>query len=143
MKEVVGNLWKMSADALCITTNGVIKKNGALVMGRGCALEARHNIPGIDYELGFLVQKFGNIVQICGLYKDKAIISFPTKHKWFELSDIDLIRQSVKQLVKLTNKNNFKKVILPQPGCGNGGKSWKQVRPTIKKLDNRFVIISK
>jgi hypothetical protein len=44
MRELKGDLWKLAEqlkpDAVCITTNGSIKKNGQAVLGRGCGKEA-------------------------------------------------------------------------------------------------------
>jgi len=49
MKEIFGNLFKcVKAEAICITTNGYVKKNGGVVMGRGCALEATKRWPGVE-----------------------------------------------------------------------------------------------
>ena len=53
MKEISGDLFSLTiinfADAICITTNGVVKKTGKAVMGAGCALSAR--------------EKFKNMIQ--------------------------------------------------------------------------------
>ncbi|MFW6042645.1 MAG: hypothetical protein ACOC9C_03095, partial [Chloroflexota bacterium] len=40
------------ADLFLITTNSTLKKNGALVMGRGIAQQARNRFPGLDLALG-------------------------------------------------------------------------------------------
>ena len=66
MLEVKGDLWKLTPEerpALkLITTNGQTRKDGACVMGRGCARQARDMLPGIDYKLGELLRKYGNRV---------------------------------------------------------------------------------
>jgi len=45
MIESTGNIWNgledPQVDAICVTTNGVLKRNGALVMGAGIALLSR------------------------------------------------------------------------------------------------------
>lgn len=63
MKELVGKdlfQYGLAADVLCITTNGTLRKNGAAVMGKGCALEAKKRWPGIDDILGRLLLEKGN-----------------------------------------------------------------------------------
>lgn len=40
------------ADLFLITTNSTLKKNGALLMGRGIARQARDLFPGLDLALG-------------------------------------------------------------------------------------------
>jgi len=128
-------------DAVCITTNGTIKKNGAAVMGRGCALEAKTKFNGIDSILGNTIKQKGN--QINHLLEN--IYSFPVKHNWWERADPTLIEQSAIQLKQLADENDWKLVCLPRPGCGNGGLDWRDVKQILEKaqLDARFVIVSK
>ena len=52
MKEVKGDIWKSDCDIIAITTNGVVKKNGELVMGRGIASQAKQRYPDIPKILG-------------------------------------------------------------------------------------------
>ena len=40
MKEIKGNFWETPAKYKCITTNGIVKKNGDTVMGAGISKEA-------------------------------------------------------------------------------------------------------
>lgn len=148
MNELKGNIFSLDiinfADAICITTNGNIKKTGKAVMGAGCALDARNKYPNIDLKLGKLIKSNGNIVQII-MHQPKPIISFPTKNNFFETSKISLIEKSIIQLINLTNLMGWGKVVLPRPGCSNGGLEWfSQVKPLLEqKLDNRFWIIRK
>jgi hypothetical protein len=150
MKETTGNLWEQDADAICITTNGFVKKNGACVMGRGCALEATRYCPGIEFSLGALILRYGNHVYELGRWRTFAphdhptqIFSFPTKHKWIEKSDIDLIERSAHELATHTYELGYERVVLPRPGCGNGQLSWDNVKPVLEKiLDDRFVVIT-
>lgn len=52
MKEIYANLWEVEADLRVVTTNGAVRRDGACVMGRGCAREAKERYPGVEYRLG-------------------------------------------------------------------------------------------
>lgn len=144
MLEQQVDLWSVTDGAICITTNGTVKKNGRGVMGRGCALEAVDKYQDIDVELGNNIIKYGNIVTFLKNW-DIQILSFPVKHNWWEIADIELIKRSCKQLVDLMQKFSITKVYLPRPGCGNGKLDWeKDVKPAIKDLlPDSVIIVSK
>lgn len=137
-------LWNYPAAVRVITTNGTIKRNGCAVMGRGCALEALEMYPGINKVLGDLIRKNGNIVQIV-METPEVIVAFPVKHDWWEEADLSLIRLSSQQLVELADKTGWTSVVLPRPGCGNGGKFWlTEVEPIVKDIfDDRFTIVTR
>ena len=143
MIEVVGNLWEFPADVRVITTNGFIRKDGACVMGRGCALEAKNKFPGIEHVLGAKIKAYGNHVFFLG----EGLYSFPVKHNWYEKADIDLIRKSAEELAMCVS-DGFEDVkepvvVLPRPGCGNGQLKWYEVKPILEPiLDDRFHIIT-
>jgi len=63
---------------------------------------------------------------------------------WMGKSDLELIRRSTLQLVRLTQMQGWEKVCLTRPGCGMGGLNWEEeVRPAIADLLNdRFYIIN-
>lgn len=63
---------------------------------------------------------------------------------WACMAQMDIIRDSAKQLVKITDENNWKHVIVPKPGCGAGALKWKDVEGSLSKIfDNRFYIIDR
>jgi hypothetical protein len=149
MKEIYGNLWEQKdIDALCITTNGFVKNNGRAVMGRGCAKEAMIKFaPNLDLHFGQLIREFGNIPVIL-LSRDKknggSLVSFPVKHNWWEVADLELIKISAIALVRMATLLGWSKIVIPRPGCGNGKLDWKDVKPILEKiLDDRFFIISR
>jgi len=148
MKEVVGELWSYlnkPNHVICITTNGVRKKDtGELVMGRGCAKEAKVLFPWLPKLLGDQVDRHGNIPVLVSPVGVGHILNFPTKHKWFESSDMELIKQSAEHLKGIALKHAELTFILPRPGCGNGGLKWEDVKPVIVGvLPDNVVIISK
>lgn len=145
MREITGNLWDYYGKpgfVVCITTNGTVKKNGEAVMGRGCAFEATHRIPGIAKTLGGLIQSYGNVV-LEHLTRMEDVISFPVKHNWWEQADLKLIEHSAGRLWVLADGEPEKTFILPRPGCGNGRLTWEQVKPAIEFLPDNVWIISR
>lgn len=156
MIEVFDNLWtyieKNPVDFICVTTNGYIKSDGSLVMGRGIAREVKSLFPGIEHTLGDRVRKSGNCVHVfynverpTGRKKKfYNLVSFPTKHEdWRENSDLDLIRLSALELEEIAKTLPTRTFLLPRPGCGNGGLDWKDVKPVIDFLPNNVFIISR
>jgi hypothetical protein len=171
MIEINGNLWNHvgKADVICITTNGFVKKNGAAVMGRGCALQARNNYPNLAKLLGSSIRKKGNNCNFLIKDSDTHIYSFPVKHiqakinsleelvphmrnklkvgdmapGWALKADMELILTSANQMLLLANENNWSTIIIPRPGCGAGELSWTQVGLSLHSvLDDRFKAIT-
>lgn len=141
MKDSTGNLWEAKPEFIrCITTNGIVKNNGELVMGRGNALQAARKYPRLPHILGLYVKTSGNMVHYL---KEVNIISFPVKHDWRDKADIELITKSCIQLnAILDNLNRY--AVLPRPGCSNGGLDWEtEVKPVISKiLSDRVWVIT-
>jgi hypothetical protein len=148
MRQVLGNLWDELADVHVITTNGYVKSNGACVMGRGCAREARDAFPGLDLKLGSYLQQHGNRPFHLGIWSDRLgsvyrLATFPTKHVWSQQSDLALIHQSAIQLVEMADKFGWEEIVMPRPGCGNGGLVWADVfTALVPVLDDRFKVIT-
>ncbi len=145
MKEIFGNLWELPAEAICITTNGYVKNNGAAVMGRGCALEAKQRYPRLDFHLGSLIRFQGNRVFNMGLLDADGplLFTFPVKHHWREKADINLIKKSANQLMTAIEILELENVLLPRPGCGNGQLNWEEVKTVIEPLlDDRVSIVT-
>lgn len=141
MLEEKGNLWTVDCDIRAITTNGFVKNNGACVMGRGCAKEAKDRFPGIEFLIGKLLKDAGNVP----FYLiQENLLTFPVKHNWYEKADINLICNSAIHVLELAEFEEWNKIVIPRPGCGNGGLNWEtEVKPVLSPiLDDRFVIIS-
>ena len=145
MRILKGNLFEPTneVNAICITTNGIIKQNGCAVMGKGVALEAVKRYPGIDKILAEKLIHFGNKVHLLCEQNSLSVLSFPTKNHWRDSSDLNLIKNSAKQLVEMTNKNEWSEVWLPSVGCGCGNLSWNIVKNSLSDiLDGRLCIVS-
>lgn len=147
--DILSNQILHKADAICFTSNGILRQNGRLVMGAGVAKAFRDYFRDLDLSAGKAVNRAGNICQIIlevspiQLDKVVSIVAFPTKHDWRDNSDPVLIRQSAKQLRELANLNSWKQVYLPRPGCRNGKLSWRDIKPVLEEiLDDRFYCIT-
>jgi len=140
MLESRSNIWSSSARFICVTTNGIVRRNGALVMGAGFAKQVRDRFPGIDLYFGKAVGAVGNVPLIYSPGNGRYIISLPTKHDWKDKSDLKLIVESVSHIVSLMQPHDT--VALTRPGCALGGLDWDtQVKPAIEPLlDNRFTV---
>ena len=77
MKYEYGNMVNMSRDALVITTNGFVKKDGSCVMGRGIAKQIANMFPRVPKILGERILRHGNKVH--HLTESPTLISFPVK----------------------------------------------------------------
>ena len=138
MQLIEGNLWKFHTPAnwIVIPTNGSIRHDGACVMGRGVALQAKKRYSDLPYELGQYIRRFGNVVHT---FREYGLLSFPVKHKWFEKADLELIEQSAKQLLYVVDRP----IYLPMVGCGNGRLAWKDVKPVLDKyFDDTFTVVA-
>lgn len=130
-------------DAVCVTTNSVVKRNGELVMGGGVAKYFAQNYPSLPYKLGQKVKVYGNQPYLLKI-KGDTIVSFPTKNHYQDPSDLELIKASAIKLAQLATKFRWTKVALPAPGVGLGKLKWNDVKETISPiLDNRFIILFK
>lgn len=141
MIEVNADIWTYPADYRCITTNGIVKKNGELVMGAGIALEAAKRFPELPARLGKNVSIFGNIPYI---FHEWKIISFPTKNHWKDPSSLELIEKSAKEILTFANILGIISISLTRPGCGLGKLDWADVKPVLDKyFDDRFIVCTK
>jgi hypothetical protein len=143
MIEKTLNIWSVvnlpGISWIGITTNGFVKNDGTLVMGRGTASQAKERYLGLEYELGKLVRSGGNI---CHFLNKRKLFTFPVKHRWMEDADLDLIARSSIQLGHIASASPRETFYLPRPGCGNGRLTWDVVKPYLEHLPNNVVCVS-
>lgn len=145
MKETVGNIWDYhdKGEWIVITTNGSIRKDGACVMGRGIALQAKQRYPKLPFGLGKLLadEDYGNYNYAFSQYR---IITFPVKLKWYQKASLPLIHNSTVGLLRKIMELRLENVYMVRPGCGNGGLDWTDVKPILEEyLDDRFIIVNR
>ena len=142
MREMTGDIWTFAEWPhvfLLITTNGTIKGDGAAVMGRGVALQAKDRYPRIEFSLGAaIVAKRNRVSSIGG-----NLIAFPVKHNWWERADLELIKRSTEELKDIASVQLNAIFILPRPGCNNGKRDWEtEVKPIVSILPDNVWVIS-
>jgi hypothetical protein len=157
MRTIEGDIWQIHKLNkhnvwVCITTNGVVKSNGELVMGRGIAKECADMYPELPKLIGNWVTKIGNVPACLTEY---GIITIPTKEHWRDKSSMDLINISCRHIASMIAGYYINKaqgedieglarpVYFPPPGCGNGGLTLDEVRPILYKYfnDSRFTLV--
>lgn len=144
-----GNIFNLpqNNEAVCVTTNGIVKTNGQAVMGAGIAKQA-DQLFHLSNLLGKYLKQYGNRAFNLGRFQRPngnvfTVFSFPTKHDWKDDSDITLICKSAEQLMQMCDKFGITKCFLPPVGCGCGRLNYETtVKPWIEQiLDDRFVIV--
>jgi hypothetical protein len=154
------NLWKLvDLPALyVVTTNSTIKgANGALVMGRGAALELKERVLGIDLECGDVIRDFAHehrhknygfqVVRAPSWKEGEpwkvGIGIFQVKHHFKDKADPGLIATSVMGLTEYARKYPQVNVRLNFPGIGAGRLKREDVEPLLEALPNNVTICYK
>lgn len=149
-EEIKQDVWDLLDEnsVLCVLTNDTVVKTYNPIynedyiynpMGAGIAGECKRRNPKFpEYVgLGILRNK-----RECGVDKDTGAVlfRFSTKRQIEDCkSDLALIEQSLKDLVKYMVVNPDKKVYLPRPGCGIGGLDWEiDVKPLVEEYVGNF-----
>jgi len=121
-----GNMWDVfhETDIFMITTNPIKRTDGAVVMGRGIALEAKTKYPSIPYDFGKELSILNpeidqQFVGQIGVYDGTPIWWFMVKNHWREPADLGVVASScfyLKHGLAISNK----RIDLNFPGIGNG-----------------------
>jgi hypothetical protein len=140
MQIKIGNLFDSQDDFILVTGNATLRKDGALVMGRGAARQLKDRYPVFPHLVGQYI-KDGcypkhNSVAVYGIILIGRFGLFQVKYNWWEEADLDLIKFSVDELCNLysTGFLGTKTVSVNYPGIGNGRRNEQDVYPIISKL---------
>lgn len=132
IQHAQGNLLLADAEALVNTVNTVG------VMGKGIALQFKQAFPD-NFEAYEKACKHNQVVpgkmfvfdrQV--LHGPRLIINFPTKRHWRQPARLGDIKAGLDDLVRVLRDKEVLSVAVPPLGCGNGGLSWRVVRPLIE-----------
>lgn len=121
-----GDMWSVyhKTDIFMITTNPIRRKDGAVVMGRGIALQAKERFPTLPLEFGKALDGLHpeidqHFVGRIGNYDGTDIYFFMVKDHWKNQADLSIIASSCFYLKHGFNFKN-KRIDLNFPGIGNG-----------------------
>jgi len=131
IRYIQGNLLDASAEALVNTVNEVG------VMGKGVALMFKEAFPENtrvyeeacrreEVRVGHML-----VTENHALTGPRWIINFPTKKHWRSPSQLEWVREGLKDLVRIIREKQIRSIALPPLGCGNGGLQWNHVRREI------------
>jgi hypothetical protein len=140
MRAEVGDIWEYAGRAIiAITTNGSLTRQGWAVPGNGVAGQAVVRYPWLAEKLGGMIGERGN--HVCDL--GGGLVSFPVEETAWSQPSFRLIARSAQELRELADSSGWQTVVVPRPGCGGGGLSWKDVQPLLAPwFDSRFTVIS-
>lgn len=136
-----GNMWDVfdEVDHFVITTNAIIKANGAVVMGAGIAKQVRDRFPGIDVEIGQAIQehKSGGFY---GCIIGKKLGVFQVKYHFKHRALPELISNSARMLADHARAHPERTYALNYPGIGNGKITVREVEPYLRQLPDNVQI---
>jgi hypothetical protein len=141
-------MWSVffDTDIFMITTNPIRRKDGAVVMGRGIAAEAKERYPDLPYDFGVALDGLHpeidqHNVGLIGRYEYTDIYFFMVKDHWKSPARLDIIEQSAFYL-----RHGFdwdKRIDLNFPGIGNGKLKREDVLPLLVDLPDNVHIWEK
>jgi len=152
MKVVTEELWQRPEfpGMIVVTTNYTTKRNSALVMGRGAALQARERIPGIDVECGkAIIQHFGRTNELnygfLVIRPENApgkigFGIFQVKEHFRDSASLSLIEKSAKRLATWANEHPNVNIRMNFPGIGYGHLSAADVLPLLRVLPDNVLV---
>ncbi len=148
MRTIQGDLFTCpkANDAICVTTNGIVKSNGLAVMGKGIAKIFALQFPDLPAILAQKLQGGNHAYYLKDISLSDnstyAILSFPTKNDWRNPSDLQLILRSCNELTVIVNEHNIHNCYIPLPGCACGQLNPNDVIPAISNiLNDKFVLV--
>lgn len=129
---VRGNILDSEAAALVdpVNTVGVAGKGLAKVFARRFPESAYYRY--IEHCRSGRLQ-LGQVSHVLDKPSGKAIVFFPTKRHWRELSNLADIQDGLESLRTLITRMEWPSVAIPALGCGCGGLAWRKVLPAIEK----------
>lgn len=147
-----GNMWDVfdHTNLFLITTNPIIRKDGAVVMGRGIAKEAAIKFPDLPYRFAKRLESIKGVphCNVIGTFGNTTIGFFMVKDHWRNPADLQIIEQSVHALRNGLYMKSIlgewthgtQRVDLNFPGIGNGKLKREDVLPLLEELpDNVHV----
>lgn len=132
--------WKLP-NMYLFTGNPVVKKNGAIVMGRGAAQQVRDTYPGIDRVFGDMITNNPNACVLWTQMQEKQYLGwFKVKDHWSHDASLALIESSAFVLENMAKNKPRWKFLMNFPGIGNGRLKYEDVLPALQRLPDNVHI---
>jgi hypothetical protein len=131
-------------DYFGFPANSELKTNGALVMGAGAAKTFRDHFPGLDLQLGKEVSKITHHIHyhfISLKFKEYNIFALQTKISWKDISDLQLVKNSLTHLDVFATQHKHLKFHMPIPAIGLGGRVKEEIYPFLDALHLNNLIL--
>jgi hypothetical protein len=132
-------------DHFIITTNPVVRNDGACVMGAGIAKQFAQRFPNGPFDLGqeiILHERADYVLDYgaIGTYDGQLVQFFMVKDHWGNPAKLRIIRDSARRLREVARHHRDQRYDLNFPGIGNGKLTKEEVLPMIEDLpDNVHV----
>lgn len=130
-----GNMWLESdADSFLFTGNSYVRSDGALVMGRGAALQALNQFKDINYDLGDQIKKVCGSLGTYGVlwsHYHSHVGVFQVKAHFRHQASLTLIKYSACCLMEIAELHKQTSFAMNFPGIGFGGLRRKDVLPIL------------
>jgi hypothetical protein len=147
MQVVKGNFLSASKGLLLAPGNGVVRRDGALVMGAGAAKALAQAYPYLPRVFGRMARGMPNmggwhlygllIVQVApGLHTGL----FQSKEDWKDRADLSVIAYSARKLAEQLKSNPGLEAHLAFPGVGLGGLEEEEVLEVLEPLLGGFQV---
>lgn len=136
-----GDLWRDSkAENRIFTGNNYIRTDGALVMGRGAAAQVLELFPGINYDLGAKVRRYGPTYGLVWGTKFPRVGVFQVKYHFRDDADLELIQLSADKLRLALSAASQEMFAINMPGIGFGRLPRKDVLPIMQTLPDNLEV---
>lgn len=141
-----GNMFDMwgKTGLFLFTSNPIVNQKGLAVMGRGIAKQLADKYPDIQKDFGKWLQvpreRSVYPCEVIGTYDRQTVGYFMVKDHWKSAARLDIILESVRDMIDSNMVNQFQRIDLNFPGIGNGKLNKADVLPIITLLpDNVHV----
>lgn len=140
--------WGAPNSLFCVTTNAYIRRDGALVMGRGIARQLRDIQPEVAWDAAELIREFERrlygfvtlmVVQPANRVRSEIhqlVGLFQVKNHFRDPADLKIIEHSVQMLKAylFDHQQELVEVNLNYPGIGYGHRTVEAVEPLLRSL---------
>lgn len=127
-------------EIMMFTANSIVKDNGRLVMGAGCAKTVRDLYQGIDKQFGDKIGSGSEFNVTFVKWEDQWIGAFQTKIDWRKPSPLYLVKDSIEKLSRIAQERPDWEFHLPCPAIAHGGRGVEEILPLLEVLPDNVVV---